>query len=336
MSAVSVIFCGTESTILVDFLEKDDLIEPEIDIEFLKSSLRRLLQETNYSRKNRLNHSVLHEDEMDCLAYHSQRGCPESQELLLIFCGRLIHSQAKKAVSPHKGDKTWDYNDLFNSGCIGILNALKTWRISRGHFTSWAVYSIIGRISEEKRRLYSPIFIKNEHLWRLSLSLPYLTLKCEAELGRSVSLDELAEWINNGGHAKQRITAKDLDDINRITTPRSLDEQIEDVDDSAIRLADTVEDTESEQPDQKLLDEEIAKSLYELLSKLTRRQSLIVQLYHGLDEETRNTPGLITFTDVVRILKKRFPNEHWSIKSCEESNRRALQKLKLLAEDFTY
>ena len=330
MASVAVKFFGTESAIDLNFIDEEDSVEPELDITTLKRSLRISLSKGGYTSKKRLNHEVLSATEMDCLAYHAQRDCPESQELLIIFCGRLIDSQVKKAISPTKGDSAWDYHDLFNAGCIGVLTAFKTWKPSRGHFTSWATYSIIGRISQEKRSLYSPIFIKNEHLWRLSLSLPFLTLKYETEIGRPASLEDLADWLNKNNNSNYKVTADDLSTISAITSPVSLDSEVtgDYSDDSESTLLDITEDPKAEQPDERILKQENIDSLYSLVDKLDEDQSLIVKLYHGLDEETRSLPGSITFTDVVSILRKRKPNKKWSVKSCEESNRKAIQKLK--------
>ena len=331
MSSIAVNFFGEEHLIQVDFFDAEDLAEPDIDIEYLKQKLNESLAETGYSTRSPLNHRVLDEDEMDCLAYHAQRNCVECQRLILIFCGRLVHSQAKKSVLHDRGDSIWDYEDLFNSGCIGVITSLKTWRMSKGHFTSWATYAIMGKISEQKRQLYSPIFIKNEHLWRLSLSLSYLTLQCESEMERPVSLGELAEWLNENGHAKTEVTVEDLYMINKITSPVSLDMEIIDEDNSPMQLSDRVEDMHAEQPDENILKEERVELLHNLLGRLNRKHKLVFELYNRIDEETRNMSGFITFRDVVRILKKRYPKEKWSVKACEESNRRAWQKLKQIA-----
>ena len=332
MTGIVVNFFGEKEIIPVNFFGSEDSIEPEINIELLKLKLIDSLTETGYSEKTPLNHRVLNGDEMDCLAYHAQRNCVECQRLLLIFCGRLVHSQAKKSVLHERGDSRWDYEDLFNSGCMGVINSLKTWRMSRGHFTSWATYSIMGKISEEKRRLYSPIFIKNEHLWRLSLSLPYLTLQCESKFGRSVSLKELADWLNENGYCKTKITAEDLNRIDTITSVVSLDTEMEDEDNNSMRLSDIIADEEAEQPDENLLKQEQIKLLYSMIEKLNRKHRLVFMLYNRLDDETRNMPGFVSFRDVVRILKKRYPKEKWSVKACEESNRRAWKKIKQLAE----
>ena len=331
--SLTVKFENADYDIDIRFSSDDEAPDFESDIDTLKKELRKSLANSGYSTHNRLSHKALSNEKMNCLAYHAQKGCTECQELIVIFCGRLIHKQVKKAVSQHHGDPTWDYNDLFNSGCIGVLMSLKTWDMSKGHFTSWAMYGIIGKITEEKKRLYSPIMIKDETLWKLSLSLPYLSLTCKMEYGKPVSDQEFVDWINEYHPYKREITIKDIHHIQQITGIRSLEEQVdyENTDSGITRLVDTIEDPQSQAVDDGLLEQEKIKLLNDLLSQLTRKQELTVRLYHKIDKETQGILGKVTFSDVACILTQRYPNETWSIKACQESNRRGLERLRQIA-----
>ena len=163
-------------------------------------------------------------DEYDSLATYAQAGDAKCQELLISYCGRLVHSFA---VDPSISDTILEYTDLMQCGYIGVLEALPNWQLCKGHFSTYVVFYIRRNINNYVGRTRTLIHIRSQHHATLAASLPYLRMLCEEENKGSISTEHLATWINENGYSKNikngNITSSDINRMEQISTVISLD-----------------------------------------------------------------------------------------------------------------
>ena len=107
---------------------------------------------------------------------------------IIIENSNLIYSIANKFG-------TRDIDDLFQAGCIGMMEAYEKFDISRGvKFTSFAYPYIVGRISE---------FVRENHTIKLSRDMMRVKRKVDKakiyltqELMREPTDDEISNYLN--------------------------------------------------------------------------------------------------------------------------------------------
>ena len=107
---------------------------------------------------------------------------------IIVENGNLIYSIANKFG-------TRDIDDLFQAGCIGMMEAYEKFDISRGvKFTSFAYPYIVGRISE---------FVRENHTIKLSRDMMRAKRKVDKakiyltqELMREPTDDEISNYLN--------------------------------------------------------------------------------------------------------------------------------------------
>ena len=218
--------------------------------EKLVNSVQERLKKSNYSSARQLNHPLLEQDEYDTLAHHAQKNDVVCCELLFACSGRLVHSFVNNYIH-NNDDYVWTYDDLMQSGFLGMNYALDNWDEERGVFTSYSGYYIQREISNQIRTLGNAIVIRDQHRSTLAQRLPYLQDLCELEYGSEVSNETFAKWINQKGHSKDIrgvITAEDIFSMNEIRCSTSLDSPISNEDGNASTLLHTLIDPQSIDP----------------------------------------------------------------------------------------
>ena len=95
------------------------MINKDVLVERLQAYLQRYGYQSMSDSSDQLNHRLLDVDECDALATYAQDGDSKCQELLIIYCGRLVHSIA---IDPSVSDTIVEYTDLTQCGYIGAVS----------------------------------------------------------------------------------------------------------------------------------------------------------------------------------------------------------------------
>ena len=313
-----------------------------LERESLVNSVQNRLKEFNYSSLNQLNHPVLEQDEYNTLAVFSQEGDMICQDLLFSCCGRLIHS----VVSEHIFDEvshSWTYEDLMQSGFLGINYALDKYNIEEGNFTSYSVFYIQREICKQIHLLGNIIQIRDPHRNMLASKLPSLRNECELELGSEVSNNTLAEWINKKGYSKDvkkgKINGDDIFKMEEITNIMYLDSYLYYEESGSKSPLHLLEDLHCTLPLDSIIEEE---SIYQnqylarrLIDTLSEKQKIVVELYYGFDNSAVcKFTGKITFETVAKVLTVRR-GESWCKTRCQRLHTRALKRMKDMVSSIT-
>ena len=325
-----------------------------IDRETLVSSVKKGLEASNYSSANQLNHPLLEKEEYNSLAHYSQQDDMECRHLLFACSGRLIHSIVSNYISSDN-DFAWTYEDLMQSGFLGINYALEKWDGQIGKFTTYAVWYIQREINRQIQKLGNMIVIRDQHLSTLSGKLSKLRSACCSELSRDVSSEEFADWINRSGHSKnikRDITAEDIRWMEGLKIKFSFDNQypqdgrFEDTHQEDYKksekesqvLLEHLLDTNTISPLVAMIREETRqkriKLAMTLMDMLTEKQKVVVELYYGFDDAAAcSETGKTTFDSVAKVLQKRR-SENWDKFKCQQLHQRALKKMRGLISKF--
>lgn len=313
-----------------------------INRENLVSSVRSRLKEFNYSSLNQLNHPLLKPEEYNSLACYSQSNDMECQELLFACSGRLVHKIVMEFTYEDSIHRGWTYDDLMQSGFLGINYALENYNAEKGNFTSYSVYYIRREIIEQIHMLGNIIFIRDPHRSNLALKLPRLRDQCEIELGQEVSNSVFAEWINKNGHSKNvkngKINGDDILKMEEISNTPSLDAFFRHEDGSMTPFLHILIDTEQLPPLDCIIEQEVLQKkrflIYKLLDTLSEKQKVVIELYYGFDNAaTCIKTGRSTFDSVAKVLEERR-KEKWDKFKCQQLHTRALKKMKELVSTF--
>ena len=113
----------------------------------------------------------------------------KNRESLITENLKLVHSLCKRFIG-----KGIEYDDLFQSGCIGLIKAADGFDSSRGlMFSTYAVPVILGEL---KRLFRDGGAIKvSRHLRELNLKIGKASIELENKNGRQPSLFEISEFL---------------------------------------------------------------------------------------------------------------------------------------------
>lgn len=186
---------------------------------------------------------------------------------------RLIEANLRFVISVAKQyqNKGLSLVDLIQSGCEGMLEAVKRWDETRGFkFISYAVWwirqSIIQAISSECRTVRIPM----NQIVNMN-KINKASIKLEQELGRIPSVEELSSETELNS-SKINLT---LSSINKSI---SLDTPFKDEDVSC--LLDIIPDSLS--TDETIINNSVSERIELVLSKLSNRESDVIRMSFGL------------------------------------------------------
>ena len=187
---------------------------------------------------------------------------------------RVVERMAR--TRPHDG---MDRNDLFQTGCEGLLYGMDKWQTGRGRFSTYAMFWITQRIRREIdthcRVVRLPVHIE-EKLRTLAWTRSALT----TALGRAPTAAEIHTAM--GLNATQVAL---LEQGHAINNQVSLDALL-DPGESELRLADAVPDGRADEIWSQI-DSAVAASA--LLAVLPERERLVLTLRYGLDGHDERT-----------------------------------------------
>lgn len=214
---------------------------------------------------------LLTREEEDRLSRACRDGDQKAKDQLIKANLRFVVSIAKKYQT-----SGISLLDLINEGNMGLIKAAEKFDPDRGfHFISYAVWwirqAIILAISQKTSLIRLPL---NRTADILKIEKVHLSL--EHKFGREPTPREIAEELD-----------MDHDEINHLRSITqdfiSLDATLGDNDD--LSIMNTMEDSKSDPPDQKVLDDSLRKALDEVLSELSASEQKILRMRFGLDGE---------------------------------------------------
>jgi RNA polymerase sigma factor for flagellar operon FliA len=167
-----------------------------------------------------------------------------------------------------------DKQDLISCGILGLMKAVETFDYTKDiKFETFASHKIRGAILDELRSLdWVPRSVRQKSKY---IQKAYSEL--EEKLGRTPYDDEICEHLGLSMEEFEKILA-DSAPANVF----SLDETFSksDGDNKEMSIAETIEDTNTDSPLQKLGYEEVKQILKEAILALPEKEKLVISLYH--------------------------------------------------------
>lgn len=230
------------------------------------------------------NFSVLSPEEEFNLAKRAKEGDQEALDRLTEANLRFVVNIAKE----YQG-RGLSLADLINEGNIGLLKAVRKFDISKGNrFLSYAVWwirqSILVAIEENARIVRLPPnkrdLLSKIHKAELKYEEKNKRLPTRREIARmlKVSIGEIRETLD--GARKQ---------VSLDTTIREANQMEE----GEAKLGDLIKESGESLPDNLVVERAMSQDVRDALGVLTPRESDIVKMFFGIDEEGRQSLGEI-------------------------------------------
>ena len=190
---------------------------------------------------------------------------------------RLIESNLRLVVSIAKkyNGKSSRMNllDLIQEGNIGLTKAVDKWDYSMGYrFSTYATYWIKQSITEALKKYSRAVRLPAHIITKLS-AMNKVINELFIELGREPKIKEIAERMN-----ETEAEVKKLYSV--IKEPVSIDQRINEEDEATI--GDLVADDSVESPIEDIFQEEVCKTVKEILSTLDEREADIIARRFGI------------------------------------------------------
>lgn len=227
-------------------------------------------------------------EEINLLIKKSQQGDRNAQDILVKNNIGLVSTIVKKFLN-----RGYEYEDLFQIGCIGLIKAIKNFNIDFNvRFSTYAVPMIMGEIKR---------FIRDDGIIKVSRNLKETAKKVKQvkerltkELGRDVTVSEIAQ--------EMCVTSEDvLMSLESMHTPEYLYEVIHQDDGSPVLLIDKIGEDRDYGND--VIDKVALKELVNSLEPKAR-QVIILRYFKDLTQSQISEILGISQVQVSRIEKK--------------------------------
>lgn len=232
---------------------------------------------------------LLSHEETLKLIIDAQNGDREAEETLVVKNAALVKSIVKGYIG-----RGAEYEDLFQTGCIGLIKAIKGYDSQyEVRFSTYAVPMISGEI---KRFLRDDGIIKVSRSFKENAVKIYRAQeKLKRETGREPTLSELSKEC---GLTEEEITQS----LDAVREPISIYEPMYNSDgDSKMLLVDTVASEEG--TENKVIDKLL---LQKLMQELTERERKILLLRFFRDKTQSEIAGMmgVSQVQISRIITK--------------------------------
>lgn len=205
----------------------------------------------------------------------------KNRESLITENLKLVHSLCKRFMG-----KGIEYDDLFQSGCIGLIKAADGFDSTRGlMFSTYAVPVILGEL---KRLFRDGGSIKvSRHLRELNLKITKASVELENKIGREPTLFEISQFLDADYNEVIEAVCACRETVSLTVSNDEEETQL-----------DIAEDTGEELNNKILLD-----TAFSTLNEQERRL-IIYRYYNGLTQSETAKRLLMSQVQVSRIEKK--------------------------------
>lgn len=235
-----------------------------------EESVNRYFQEVN-------KYPMITADEEAELTRRIKQGDKNALDKLILANLRFVISVAKQFQS-----RGLSFPDLINEGNIGLVKAAERFDETRGFkFISYAVWwirqSIIQAISNNTRIVRLPIN-RLSSINKIAKAIPLL----EQELEREPTNEEIATHLD--------LNIEDIEIANKIKKRQlSFDKPLTNDNNDNLNLYDIVHIDNIPAPDSNLTNESTRKNISRAVSKLSKKEALVINLFFGLNNQTVHT-----------------------------------------------
>ena len=170
--------------------------------------------------------------------------------------------------------------DIINEGNMGLIKAAKRFDHTRGFkFISYAVWwirqSILQALAEQSRLIRLPL----NRVGTIT-KITRAAEKLEAEVERQPKGDEIGAQLEMGGDEV-------LQAMQYSRRHSSLNSPFQEGEDSS--LLDIIEDSESEDPEAKIMLESMSEEVNSALDTLSERERIVLEMYFGINRDSAMT-----------------------------------------------
>jgi RNA polymerase primary sigma factor len=195
---------------------------------------------------------------------------------------KLIQANLKfvVAVCRKYKNKGLPLSDLINEGNLGLIRAAKRFDETKHFkFISYAVWwvrqAILQALSEQSKTIKLPI-----HKVGMMQKISRSSSKLEQELGRTPNFSEVSDEMN--------LKEEEVEHVIKMTGPCvSLNAQLQKEGNNC--FLDIIENKNAEMPDQQISDLSLKKQIHSVVETLTEQEQQVVQMYFGVDSDTKYT-----------------------------------------------
>ncbi|MGX9758176.1 sigma-70 family RNA polymerase sigma factor [Clostridioides difficile] len=220
----------------------------------------------------------------------------------------LVKSIARKFFIPGKG---FEYQDLVNSGVIGLIDAINKFDVEKGaKFSSYSYIKIKSAILDEIRN-QSPI---SKHNLTKVNKYNRVVEKLQSELLREPSSHEIAKELNISEKELYNIESN-IDMLNIVSLNHVIFE------DTNETVQDSISDREEDIPANVIEEEEKLEILSQAICNLREKEKLILSLYYYEDLNLKEIGKVLGVSEsrVSQLHRKSIRNLRSKIKELKYS-----------------
>ena len=218
----------------------------------------------SYNNIKRLSDSELEKLWMDYLADKTNKKLRDQIIVQYIYLTKYVIGRIKLNLPPN-----FAIEDITSFGVEGLIDAIEKFSPDKGaHFETYAIMRIRGTIIDKIR---SQDWLPRSTRKRIK-DVKTTTENLRQQLGRTPTTQEIADAM---GIDKDKVTAI----LSEDTSVGSLYDK-KYAGDEGVELIDTIEDTNSQNPLDKLEEKDVKNELQAALKKLPERERMVMVLYY--------------------------------------------------------
>jgi len=235
------------------------------------------------------------------LLQKAQKGDVSARDELVLVHRPFIQAKAKEIKAGlYERENHVPLEDLISEGTIGIIRAIKNFDLSKEYrFLTYAGYWIEKYIRKELRRQLSPVYIPSDKI-TLANKIRKAKEILFQEQGCEPTIEDIAEYLG--------LPVKQIEGV-KLPGRESMDAPIKVYGKNETAPLYEVLSDQSQSPEELINSKQVKRQLELLLSKLTLKQKMVLELHFGLNEKevhslTEIAISLGVSTERIRQLKE--------------------------------
>lgn len=222
------------------------------------------LENSSYNRIKRISDTELEELWYAYLADKSQKVLRDKLIVQYIYLTRYVIGRVKMNLPT-----TFSIEDITSYGVEGLIDAIEKYTPDKGaRFETYALMRIRGAIIDKIR---SQDWVPRSTRKKIK-EIKMIADDLKQKLGRAATMSELSNAV---GMEKEKIEALLADEmqVTSIYDKKGTSEE-------SVELIDTIQDDNSQNPLEQLVDKDVKKELQTALKRLPERERMIMVLYY--------------------------------------------------------